>query len=224
MSVYMTEEEQLEAIKKWWNKYSSVITVILSIILIATASYKYWSWHQYKTSMAASNAYEQLMVSFSNHDNKSTYSFANELINNYNHTVYADAARLTLAKVYINNEKYAQAKVELAAVAENSKVLAFKQIAKIRYARLLASEKQYDQAMAQLSSVVDVAYVPVINELKGDIFAATGKYQEAMTAYKEAITEVRNRGMGNLFLEMKTNELAALTQTLNHESSNIQAV
>ena len=34
MSVYMTEEEQLAAIKNWWNKYSNVITVILSLLLL----------------------------------------------------------------------------------------------------------------------------------------------------------------------------------------------
>lgn len=48
MSVYMTEEEQLAAIKNWWNKYSNVITVILSLVLLVTAGFKYWNWHQEK--------------------------------------------------------------------------------------------------------------------------------------------------------------------------------
>ncbi|WED44378.1 YfgM family protein [Legionella cardiaca] len=223
MSVYMTEEEQLEAIKKWWQRYSTPITVVLSVLLLVVAGYKYWTWHQYKVSMQASNAYEHLMVAFSNQDNKSVRSYANQLINDYGDTVYADAARLTLAKLYVGYDKYEKAKENLDYVANNSKMLALKQVAKIRIARLLAAEKDYDKALAQLTKVDDAAYMPVVNELKGDIYAATGKYQQAINFYKEAITEVRTNGMGNLFLEMKTNELAALTQSMKREDGNLQA-
>lgn len=222
MSVYMTEEEQLEAIKKWWNKYSNLVTVVLSLILLSIAGYKYWHWHQEKISMQASNAYEQLMVAFSNQNNKSVRAYANQLINEYGETVYADAARLTLAKLYVAHDQYNKAVKMLEYVANNSKMTALKQVAKIRIARLLVAEKSFDKALAELAPVVDMAYMPVINELKGDIYTATGKYQQAIISYKEAISEVRNNGMGNLFLEMKTNELAALTQTMKRDSGTLQ--
>ncbi|KTD08184.1 YfgM family protein [Legionella jamestowniensis] len=223
MSVYMTEEEQLQAIKKWWQKYNSLITVILSIVLLAVAGYKYWSWHQYKVSMQASSTYERMMIAFSNQDNKSVRAYANQLIHDYDQTVYADAARLTLAKLYIGFDKYAKARESLEYVVNHSKMPALKQVAKLRIARLFAAEKAYDKALAELSIVSDEAYMPVINELKGDIYAATGKYQQAINSYKEAITEVRTHGMGNLFLEMKTNELAALAQSMRKEEGNLQA-
>ncbi|RMX18279.1 hypothetical protein EAS68_09275 [Legionella jordanis] len=223
MSVYMTEEEQLEAIKKWWQKNNTLITVILSVILIVISGYKYWSWHQYKISMQASNTYEQMMVAFSNQDNKSVRSYANQLIKEYGTTVYADAARLALAKIYVGYEKYAKARETLEQVAQNSKTNAIKQVAKIRIARLLAAEKAYDKALAELTEVNDAAYMPMINELRGDIYAATGQYQQAINSYKEAITEVRTNGLGNLFLEMKTNELASLAQSMSGDSNTIQA-
>lgn len=223
MSVYMTEEEQLEAIKKWWQRHNTLITVILSLVLLAVSGYKYWYWHEEKVNTQASNAYEHLMVAFSNHDNKGVQSFANQLINEYGQTVYADAARMTLAKFYVSKENYNKAKEMLQVVANNSKMPAFKQIAKIRISRLFAAEKSYDQALTELSVVDDEAYRPVINELKGDIYAATGKYQQAISSYKEAINEVRTHGMGNLFLEMKTNELAALTQSMSIANGPLQS-
>ncbi|KTD23096.1 transmembrane protein [Legionella lansingensis] len=221
MSMYMTEEEQLEAIKKWWQKYNTVITVILSLILLVVAGYKYWTWHQYKISSQASNAYEQMMIAFSNQDNKRVRSYANQLIKEYGQTIYADAARLTLAKVDVTHDKYDKAREALEYVANHSRMIALRQVAKIRIARLFAAEKAYDRALAELTKVDDVAYMPVVNELKGDIYAATGKYQQAMNSYKEAITEVRTNGMGNLFLEMKTNELAALTQSMGDDSNRL---
>ncbi|WP_028388781.1 YfgM family protein [Legionella fairfieldensis] len=213
MSVYMTEEEQLEAIKKWWNKYSNLITILLSLVLLTVAGIKYWNWHTAKIKTQASASYEHLMVAFSHQNNEAVQSYAHRLINNYDGTIYSDVARLILARLFITSDNYNKAIKELEHVANNSRALSLKQVARIRMARLFAAEKSYDKALAQLTTVDDKAYMPIINELRGDIYTATGKYQQAVAAYKDAVAEVHTNGMVNLFLEMKSNELAALTQS-----------
>ncbi|WP_133127261.1 YfgM family protein [Legionella nagasakiensis] len=223
MSVYMTEQEQLEAIKKWWQRYNGIITIIASITLLLIAGYKYWSWHEYRMAQQASNAYEHLMIAFSNQDNKKVQSYANQLIKEYGKTVYADAARLTLAKLFITHEHYKKAQEQLQQVASHSLMLPLQQVAKIRLARLFFAEKAYDQALTELTHVDDASYMPVINELKGDIYAATGRYPQAVASYRKAIHQAQTQGVGNLFLEMKTNELAALTHSLNLTQETHQA-
>lgn len=209
MSVYMTEEEQLESIKKWWKKHGNLITILLSIVLFGIAGYRYLHWHQEKRTQQASIAYEHMMVALSNQNNKAVRSYANELIQEHNRTVYADAAHMTLAKILVAKNKLNKARNELQNVATHSKMPALKQIAKIRIARIFTAEKRYTEALKELSDIKDNTYWPVINELKGDIYGATGQYQEAMSSYKLALEEVKTNGMGNLFLEMKTNEIAA---------------
>ena len=215
MSVYMTEEEQLQAIKKWWLCYNTPILVLLSLIMLSVAGYRYWSWHNEKTLIQASTVYERLMVSFSEHKNKEVRSYANQLINNYDQTVYADVARMTLAKIEVAKDQDEKAKQLLNEVVNHTTVPAFKQIAKIRIARLLVAQKSFDQALNQLSVIDDSAYMTIVNELKGDIFVEKGDYQQAIKSYKQAISEAKTHGIGNLFLEMKTNELAQLTQSKN---------
>ena len=210
MSIYMTEDEQVEVLKQWWKRYNGIITVLFSIVLLIMAGFKYWTWHEEKVTQQASNTYEHLMLAFSNHDNKASRGYAKQLITDYGHTVYADAARLTLAKLYVSREKYNLAEKELIYVAAHSKMSALQQVARIRLARLLAADKAYDKALDELAKVKDQTYLPVINELKGDIYAATGRYEQAVSFYRQAINDVQTKGMGNLFLEMKTNELAAL--------------
>jgi predicted negative regulator of RcsB-dependent stress response len=122
MSVYMTEAEQLAAIKKWWQRYSNIITVVLSLVLLAASGYKYWTWHQEKVTQQASGAYEHLMLALSNQDNKGIRAYANQLLNDYGQTVYADAAHMMLAKLYAGRGKYAQALKELDYVATHSKM------------------------------------------------------------------------------------------------------
>ncbi len=223
MSVYMTEDEQLEAIKKWWKRYGNLVTVFFSLVLLSIAGYRYMQWHQAKLTQQASITYENMMISFSNQNIKSVRSYANELIKNYEHTVYADAAHMTLAKIYISKEKFDQAKNELQTVANNSKMLSLKQVAKIRIARIMAAGKEYTNALGELSSIDDKAYLPVINELKGDIYSLTGQYKEAMDAYRMALDEDKVNGMGNLYLEMKTNELAIKTQSMISDDKKEQA-
>ena len=223
MSVYMTEEEQLESIKKWWNRYGNIVTTILSVVLLCIAGYRYMNWHHDKITQQASTTYEHMMVALSNQNIKSVRSYANELIKDYKNTVYADAAHMTLAKVYVSKNKLDQAKAELMAVASKGNMSTLKQIAKIRIARILTAEKAYTNALKELSTIEDKNYLPVINELKGDIYGATGQYQDAIQSYKLAMDEVKTNGMGNLFLEMKTNELAMKTQSMISEDKNTQA-
>lgn len=220
---YMTEEEQLESIKKWWKRYGNIVTVALSLVLFAIAGYRYLSWHQDKVTQQASVAYEQMMMALSNHNNKAVRAYANELITDHSSSVYADVAHMTLAKIYITKNKLDDAKNELRRVADNSKMRSLKQIAKIRIARILASQKSYTNALNELTNVVDVTYLPVINELKGDVYGAMGKYEEAMNSYKQAIEEVKTNGMGNLFLEMKSNEIADKTHSMVSDEKAVQS-
>lgn len=223
MSVYMTEEEQLESIKKWWKRHGNLVTVILSLILFGIAGYRYFMWHQDKLTQQASTAYEQMMLAVSNHNVKAVKSYANELTKEHSKSVYADVAHMTLAKIYVEKNKLDQAQNELKTVADNSKMLSLKQVAKIRIARILAAKKSYTEALNELSHVDDPTYLAVINELKGDIYGATGQYEEAMNSYKEAINEVKNNGMGNSFLEMKSNEVAIKTQSMVSDDKKVQS-
>lgn len=215
MSVYMTESEQLEEIKKWWKRYGNYITIPLSILLLVIAGYRYWTWHEEKITQQASNTYEQLMYAFSTQDNTAVRSYSKALLTDYSKTIYADVARLTLAKLYVSHEQYPKAEKELVYVATHSKLPVLQQIANIRLARILAANKSYDDALKQLSSMSSDLYLPVANELRADIYVEKGQYQEALDLYRQAISEVQKNGMGNLFLEMKTNELVAMMQSKN---------
>lgn len=215
MSVYMTEEEQIEQIKKWWKRYGNLVTICLSVVLLCMAGYRYMNWHDAKIKQQASIIYEQMMISFSNHNNKDIRSYANQLIQNYGNSVYADVAHMALAKVYVSKNKLSLAQKELNEVAQNSGMPALKQVAKIRIARLLSASKSYTEALQELNEINDSAYLPVINELKGDIYGATGKFQDAIKAYQLAMNETKTNGMGNLFLEMKTNELTIKNQSVS---------
>ena len=212
MSIYMTEAEQWEAIKDWWQRHQRVIGIALSIVLLSIAGYRYWNWHSEKITRQASESYERLMVASSAGDHKSIEAYAKTLVSEYPKTVYSDAAQLVLAKHWVSQSKWDNARHLLEHVAFHATMPAMQQVARIRLARILIEEKSFDKALGYLNEMDGSVYKPLIDELKGDVYVAKGRYQEAEVLYREARDEAKVRGIGNLFLDMKANELAALAQ------------
>ncbi len=211
MSVYMTEEEQLAAIKAWWSRNQRWITVVLSAALVVVATYRYITWQTEKTTHRASDAYEQLMRVTAADDSASIEAHAKALIKNHPKTVYRDAAALLLAKHWVSVNQSDEARETLQSVVKHAKMPALKQVAQIRLVRLWISEKSYDNALNTLEKMDDAMYKPLIEELKGDIYAAQGRTEAAALAYREAREEIKLRGISNMFLEMKSNEFALNT-------------
>lgn len=211
MSTYMTEAEQLEAIKNWWTRNQRWVSTLITVILLLVAGYRYWTWHTEKVTHDASEAYEQLMTAASNQEGDALQAYAKALIKAHPNTVYGDAARLALAKYWVNQQQWTEAAALLDRVMHHAKMPAMREIASIRLVRLWISEKQYDKALDALNGTHMAAYSALISELKGDIYAAQGQYAEAQTAYREAHEEVKLRGIGHVFLDMKSTELAAAT-------------
>ncbi|WP_367605506.1 YfgM family protein [Legionella sp. W05-934-2] len=210
MSTYVTEEEQIEQIKKWWSKHGNTISTIVLILVVCFAGYRYWQWHNQKVSIQASSLYEQMLVAYTNQDNKALVSRANKLVENHQGTVYGDAANLTLAKVATEKKSYDQAVSRLNAVIKNNKNSALTQIAKLRLARVLVAQKNYQSALNAIGTISNDSYRPLVSELRGDIYSAMGEFEKAKVAYEDALSTTRKQNVGNLFLEMKSNDVARL--------------
>lgn len=223
MSIYMTETEQWGAIKAWWQRHQRWITIVVSVVLLSVAGYRYWNWHSEKITRQASDTYERLMVASSSQDNKAIEAYAKTLVSEYPKTAYADAAELTLAKHWVAQAKWNEARKVLEHLAFHAKMPSLQQVARIRLARILIEEKAFDKALGYLDKMDGSVYKPLIDELKGDVYAATGRYQEADVLYREARDGAKVRGIGNLFLDMKANELAALTQSSKLEETTAKA-
>jgi predicted negative regulator of RcsB-dependent stress response len=211
MSDYMTEAEQLEAIKKWWLRHQNLITICLAVVVLIVLGARYWNWHVEKTVQQTSTTYDNMMAASLHHDPIQVQAYANELIEHHGKSVYAAVAHLTLAKVYLEKHDDAKAEKALETVAATAPVDALKQIASIRLSRLWVAQKQYDKALVKLDAMsASSPYVAIMNELKGDIYTAKGEYAKASTLYQSAMNESQSIGQVNQFLEMKNDAVKAM--------------
>ena len=106
MSVYMTETEQIEWLKKCWLRYQTLIISGLFIALLSMSALKYWHFYNDKRVQEASMSYERMILADSRHETQNIQVYADKLIQDDTDTVYADAARLMLAAELVKQSKY----------------------------------------------------------------------------------------------------------------------
>jgi len=213
---YETEEQQVEALKKWWKENGTSLIVGLLVGVSALFGWRYYVQQNSVHAVHASDIYMQVMQSAvtQNVDDR-IIDFQNQLINEYADTPYAALSALALAKIEYekDNTEGAVAQLELAIKHANDDVV--KQIASLRLASVYIEQGKYDEALALLNTKHDAAYDARYEELKGDLFSARGDVAEARAAYDKAI---------NLQGFAASKWLKLKRQSLGEAAENVSAV
>ena len=93
MAYNLEEQEQLESLKAFWNRYGNFIVTIVAVLALSIAGWRAWGWYQERQSTQASVVYEQLRqaaaAAASSPRSVSSCALRKELF-----TVGADARRL----------------------------------------------------------------------------------------------------------------------------------
>ncbi|MFV2056312.1 MAG: YfgM family protein [Thiohalomonadales bacterium] len=207
MDVHATEEEQIEAIKKWWRDNWKALFggILLGLGLL----YGGRAWFQQKDNYAASASVEfEAMVQAAGSDKKTEAGeFAAKLLGQYTDTPYAVMASFAMAKIKVEEKDLQTAKIHLRWALEHTTRPAFKHIARLRLARVMLAEGGLDEALSQLSNLDTGTYTSSYEELKGDIYLSKGDVDLARTAYKLALVSMDTSSRGREIVEMKLDDL-----------------
>lgn len=200
----LSEEEQVEALKKWWkeNGRSMIVGVVLG--LGAVLGWQAWNQHQQSAADEASARFEQLSQSAVSGNSESTAAQAESLIQDHKGSAYATFAALELAKIKLAAGDSAGAETQLKWAMENSSEISFRQIARLRLARLMFGAGRLEEAKAVLDKAGVDSFQGEFAELRGDIARKEGDADSARIAYREAL----DKGVSNASLvQMKLDDL-----------------
>ena len=200
----LSEQEQLEAIRKWLKANGPGIIAGIVIGLAAIAGWRFWSNYERSQAEHASLLYDTLQQAIQNDDLPKAIGQASVLQDDYADSAYAVFAALQLAKAATEQGDYDTAAQRLEWVIDHSQQTDMVTIARLRLARVLIAQQQYDNALTHLKAVSDESFKSELEELKGDIYAAQGQLDQARSAYQAAQTA--NSGSGP-FLQMKLDNL-----------------
>ncbi len=185
MEYYRNADEQAELVKNWLKKYalSVVIGLMLGIALIY--GLRYWNGLRTQKVEKATDAYFMLLNSTA--DPAKTEKMAENIVSQYPKTPYASMAQFFLTQQAVSENQLPAAETHLQWVIDHAHALSFQQIARLRLARILLSEKKFTQAEQTLAEVDDKTYLPLIDMVKGDIALAQNQYSNAKNSYQLAL-------------------------------------
>jgi predicted negative regulator of RcsB-dependent stress response len=186
MADYLTDDEQVERIKKWWSDNGSSVIAGLIIGVGGLAGWRFWNEYRTNQAAEASAHFTNITTALQGNQNDKVIEQANIILDDYSSTAYADLARLSLAKAYVEEKEYAKAEQQLSFVVDGSKERSLVMVARKRLAEVLYQQQKYDEAFKVLNIDYPSQFAAGFEEMKGDILAAQGKTQDARDAYQKA--------------------------------------
>ncbi len=205
----LQEQEQLEALKTWWNDNRNQIMGALLIVVVAMGGWRGWQYYQHKQSYGAATLYQQFLEQLASNDAKRINDAAGAVKDKFGSTAYAARAELLAARVNEQANDAALAKTQLQWVIDNAREDTLKDVARLRMAALLLDEKNYPGALALLDAKHPESFDGLFADLKGDVFSAQGKLDEARSSYKLAYEKVDAQGIYRSLIQMKLDALGS---------------
>ena len=209
MDIHASEQEQVEALKKWWKENgSSVITGLLLGVSILVGG-KAWFSYQETHALSASNIYAQMMAASNRNDTAMVRTHANELITNYTSSGYAPLSSLLLARIAVQEGELAAAESQLQWAPDHANSPEVKHAARTRLVRVLIARQQYTAASQLLASVGEPgANRYLYSELEGDLALAENRLAQAAKAYRRALDQMPAQAPNRAFLTAKYENLS----------------
>lgn len=205
----LQEQEQLDELKAFWNRYGNLITWTLTLVLAAFAAWNGWNWWERQQGAKASAMFEEFDRAVQAGNAEQAGRVFNDLKDRYARTVYAQQAGLLAAKLQAEKSQADAAQASLAWVAEQGKDEEYQALARLRLAGLLLDKKAYDDALKQLDAIKSPEFAPLADDRRGDILLASGKKDEAVKAFQAAWKAMSDKTDYRRIIESKLTSLGA---------------
>lgn len=204
MSDYLTEEEQVERIKKAWSDYGIPVVAAVVLGIAGLVGFRFYSTSALESSQAASDLYHDFLIARGLGDEAETLS--TQLDTEHESSTYRAFALLHQAKDATDNSDWEGALSLLEQAVEITDGSPVADVVRLRIARVQMQLAQWDAALATLTEVKGNGHQVKVFELSGDIHFANGDLDAARLAYESAL----NTGADDFLLRPVRAKLSSL--------------
>ena len=189
MPLDLEEQEQLDQLKAFWQKYRNLITGVLTAALFAYAAYSGYQWWRNSQAAQASQLYDTMIVAISKSDKDQSLRAADDLQKQFGRTPYASMASLVAAKIASDAGDAPKAIEYLRWTAKNASNAGYEALGKLRLVSQLieqGAEKDFAEADAILKDKPIIGFEALWLERRGDWYLAQKNTAQAKVSYQDA--------------------------------------
>jgi predicted negative regulator of RcsB-dependent stress response len=189
MPLDLEEQEKLDQLTAFWQKYRNLIMGALTAALFAYAAYSAYQWWRTSQASAASQLYETMVTAINKGDKDQTLRAADDLQKQFSATPYAAMSSLVAAKIASDNGDSVKAMAYLRWATKNASDQGYLALAKLRLITQLIEqgvEKDFAEADAILNEKPVSGFEALWLERRGDWYLSQKKTAEARKSYEAA--------------------------------------
>ena len=207
---YLTDDEQLEAVKHWFKEYAPWLIGGVLAGLAGFFGYSYYQTYTNGRDLKAAAEFSAMTTALQINDRAKSRKIADGLIKEYADSPYADQAQLMLARLDVDDGQLDKAAAPLTQIMNDSKDTELRQIARLRLARILTDQGKADAAIAMLPEPIPPAFAARYYEVRGDAYLAKKDAAHAVAEYQKALGAADASGINSSLLELKLQDLGAV--------------
>ena len=212
-----TDEEQVEAIKKWLDENGTSLVVGIVVAVAGVFGFQSWQNSTREAGEAAASLFQSLTdaavvaptVTLDEETLQSSRFIADTLKTDHGDTTYAQFAALLMARLAVEENDLELAIKELQWVLDHGPQESVEVITRMRLARVLLASQKRDEALAQVESLDAGAHESSRQEALGDIYLTQERHEDARAAYQAALDAMTD-GAVKPILEMKLRDVPAM--------------
>lgn len=207
MDEFLSEKEQLEQIRNWWQEYGWYLiggAALGGVLLFGWTRFQ--SYQQQRVEIASA-LYDELFAAVTDRADVRATELLTELRTEYASSPYTDQAALLIASLRLDQQQPEAAVDELRFVLEDTDDAELALIVRLRLARLLLHLDRFEEVLALLDDVEPGRFSGRFSELRGDVYLEQGDAERARTAYLEAYNTEYSEVVDRNILQMKIDDL-----------------
>ena len=208
MDDLLSEKEQIQYIREWWQENRLYIFVVGFLLIGGITGNNFWKSSVLNQQISASSLYESLATEISENDLEGGKAIAKRIYDEHKDTIYADKARLAMAYFYMSQSRDEDAANVLRGLLSISNNNELQLLGTLRLAKILLYQGKHQDVLELLENNIGHAYETKYSELLGDAYFALENYSQAELAYMNAL---KGNGLNQMvdasLIQMKINDL-----------------
>ncbi|WP_018983040.1 YfgM family protein [Salinimonas chungwhensis] len=204
MEQFATEDQQVEAIKRFWKDNGTAIIVGAVLGLGGLWGWRYYSESQLEAKAQASSEYQTVIENATEQGNvESVREFAKTNADNG----YGDIAALIAARQLVEQGDLEGAAAQFKLLLDRAEDSHLSALAGVRLARLQIEMDAADKALVTLDGIKSESFAALVAEIRGDAYVKKGQADDARMAYTKALES----DTANQLVKMKLDNLSVAT-------------
>ncbi|TWD34345.1 YfgM family protein [Pantoea sp. SJZ147] len=205
MEVYSNENEQVDALRRFFANNGKALAVGVVIGIAALGGWRYWSSHQQDSAKTVSAEYQKVtsaMQAGKPETLEAVNTFASE-----NSNTYGALAALDLAKQYVDSNQLDKAATLLQNGLKDTKDANLQAVINLRLARIQLQQNQADAALKTLDGVKGDGWTAIVADIRGEALLSKGDKQGTRDAWSKGVESDASPALKQM-MQMKMNNLS----------------